>query len=472
MTHAAPQPTIAAPWQSSELIITAPATGEVIETIVPASIADLDVVVSRARKAQPEWAENENYRRELLHRLADLTELHADELIALGARETGKPSLFAGIEPHWSAEHLRWIADAQLPPAPEFEVGGEHIRVERTPMGVVGAIIPWNVPMVMAVHKFAAAARMGNTVIIKPSPFTPLATRRWVQLAQQVLPEGVLQIVIGHDDLGKALVSHPGVDMIAFTGSTATGQSIMRAAAEDLKPLALELGGNDAAIVLPDAPIEQFAQDLFMGAFLLSGQVCQAIKRLYVHRSQYERLGQLLAQLAAAQVLGGPEDAGATFGPLVTKAQHERVSILVEDARSRGARILTGGKSADRPGNFYEPTILLDVPDDARIVVEEQFGPALPVLVYDDVEEAMERANSSKYGLGGSIWTADIDTGTKLARRLQTGSVWVNAHATIHPAVNFGGVKHSGLGREGGVEGLLGYSELQTIHLPGIAAGA
>lgn len=289
-----------------DLIITAPGTGEVIQSVPAASLKDLDAAIALARYAQPSWAEDDEYRRQLLRQVADLTIEHGEELTAIAARETGKPVPFAAVEPHWAAEHLQWIADAELPEVRKYEVAEEQITVERHPRGVVGAIIPWNVPTVMAIHKFAAAARMGNTVIIKPSPFTPLTTMRWAEIAQTVLPEGVLQVVVGHDEIGKALVSHPGVDMIAFTGSTATGQAIMRSAAQDLKPLVLELGGNDAAIVLPDAPIEELAEQIFMGAFLLSGQVCQAIKRLYVHRSQYERLGELLASIAEAQVLGVP----------------------------------------------------------------------------------------------------------------------------------------------------------------------
>lgn len=453
--------------QDEAIEVRRPDTGAVLEIVPAATLTDLDRAVSHAKAAQSDWARDEGRRRQLLHRLADLTIEHADELTALVAQETGKPMPVAGIEPHWAAEHLRWIADVDIPEVLQFEAAGERIRLERVPVGVVGAIIPWNVPAVMAVHKFAAAARMGNTVIVKPSPFAPLATRRWVELAQKVLPENILQVLVGHDEVGRALVAHPDVDMIGFTGSTLTGKAIMRSAAETLKPLGLELGGNDAAIVLPDAPIEEMAEGIFMGAFLLSGQVCQAIKRLYVHRSQYEKLGKLLAEMAGAQVLGGPDDPGATFGPLVTLEQRDRVATLVDDARSRGARVFSGGRAPESPGYYYEPTVLMDVPDDAPIVTEEQFGPALPVLVYDDVEEVLERANSSEYGLGGSVWTADVEAGASLARRLQAGSVWVNAHATIHPAVPFGGVKQSGIGREGGLDGLLSYSQLQTVHLPG-----
>lgn len=448
------------------LTVSAPATGEEIATIPTATVADLDAAVAKAVAAQPTWAADEDTRRKLLHKLADLTVDHAAEIADLIAQETGKPRMAADMEPIWAADHIRWIADAELPAEPDFEAGGERIRLERTPVGVVGAIVPWNVPAVMAIHKFAAAARVGNTVVIKPSPFTPLATQRWGELAQQILPEGVVQVVIGDREVGEALVAHPDVDMIGFTGSSATGRAIMRNAADQLKPLALELGGNDAAIVLPDAPIEELAEGIFMGAFMLSGQVCQAIKRLYVHRSQYEQLGTLLADIARAQVLGGPTDENATFGPLVTPDQRDRVIGLVEDAKQRGGRILAGGQAPDRPGYFYEPTIVMDLTDEVPLVAEEQFGPALPILVYDDVEEALERANSNEFGLGGSVWTADIDKGLELARRLESGSVWVNAHATIHPAVSFGGIKQSGLGREGGIEGMLGYTEQRTVHLP------
>jgi acyl-CoA reductase-like NAD-dependent aldehyde dehydrogenase len=448
------------------LTILSPATGEEIATIPASTPEELDRAVLRARTSQPSWAADDDARRQALRALADVTEQHQEELVRLVAQETGKPAMAAQIEPAWAAEHLRWIADVDLPEAGPRTVAGELILEERVPVGVVAAIVPWNVPLTMAVHKFAAAARMGNTVVVKPSPFTPLATRRWAELAAQILPAGVLEFVVGGDDLGRQMTAHPGIDMIGFTGSTATGQSIMKSAAPTLKRIVLELGGNDAAIVLPDADPAQVAEGIFMGSFILSGQVCQAIKRLYVHRSVHDELVEALAGIAEAQVLGTPDEPDTTMGPLTTRAQAERVAELVEDARSRGAVVRTGGRPADRAGYFYEPTIVTHVPTDARLVTEEQFGPALPIIAYDDVDDAVRQANDTDYGLGGSVWSSDPEAAAQVARRLQAGSVWVNAHATIHPAVPFGGVKQSGIGREGGIAGLEAYAETRTVHLP------
>ncbi len=448
------------------LTIISPATGEEVATIPTTTSTELDRAINRARGVQQPWAADEPARRQALRALADLTEEHQDELAQLVAQETGKPTPAAQIEPMWAAEHLRWIADVELPEPKQSTVAGEVIIEERIPLGVVAAIVPWNVPLTMAVHKFAAAARMGNTVVVKPSPFTPLATRRWAELAAQVLPEGVLEFVVGGDDLGRQLTAHPDIDMIGFTGSTATGQAIMKNAAPDLKRILLELGGNDAAIVLPDADPAEIAEGIFMSSFILSGQVCQAIKRLYVHRSIHDELVEALTGIAEAQVVGTPDELDTTMGPLTTRAQADRVAELVEDARRRGAEIRTGGRHVDRAGHFYEPTIVTGIPTDARLVTEEQFGPALPVIAYDDVDDAVRQANDTEYGLGGSVWSADPVVAAGVARRLQAGSVWVNAHATIHPAVPFGGVKHSGLGREGGIAGLEAYAETQTVHLP------
>lgn len=449
-----------------------PATGHVF-TEVPdlgpdpeTATRTVAVAVAAARAAQPAWAADEVTRVRTLRAMAAVLSEHADELGALVARETGKSVLGSRMEAVKAAEHVEWAAAADLSPELLVDEPGRTVQTHRMPLGVVAAIVPWNAPLIMAVHKTAAALRAGNTVVLKPSPVTPVATLRFGELVADLLPPGVLTVLTGGDALGPALTSHPDVAAVSFTGSVPTGRAIMASAAPTLKRLVLELGGNDAAIVLDDVDPAEVAPQLFRIAFLNSGQVCQAIKRLYVHRSVHDAVVEGLVAAAEAARLGGPSDEGATFGPLTTSAQREVVAGLVEDARAHGGQVLTGGRAADRAGWFYPPTIVTGLDDDARLVAEEQFGPVLPVLVYDDVTDAVVRANGTPFGLSASVWGRDVERAAAVAEQLQAGSVWINRHAGVETEIPFGGFKQSGLGREGGREGLLAFTETRTVERP------
>lgn len=446
--------------------VVAPATGEVIASVPECGEAELDRAVAAARRAQPAWAADENSRRTALHRFADLIDEHAEELAEILAVESGHPLAAARGQTLGAVRHVRWTADAEVPTYELPDSSGATTVAEHVPVGVAAAIVPWNAPLVMAAHKLAAATRVGNTVVLKPSPFTPLATLRMAALAADAFPAGVVNVLPGGDALGRAITGHPGIDLISFTGSVETGRAIMAAAAPTLKRLTLELGGNDAALVLDDADPDAVAGPLFRSAFILSGQVCQAIKRLYVHRSIHDAVVERLAAIASSAVVGAPFEPGVVMGPLTTAAQLERVAGLVDDARAAGGEIRAGGTRLDRPGYFYAPTIVTGLTDADRLVAEEQFGPALPVLAYDDVEEAVARANGTPYGLSASVWTSDPRRGAEVGRRLVGGSVWVNRHAGVDPGIPFGGMRQSGLGRESGIAGLLGFTELRTVTVP------
>ena len=343
---------------------------------------------------------------------------------------------------------------------------GKRIELHRKPLGVVGSITPWNWPLMIAVWHIMPALRAGNAVVIKPSPFTPLSTLRLVQIMAAVLPAGLVNSVVGEAEVGQAMAEHPGIAKLVFTGSTRTGQDIMRRAAGNLKRLTLELGGNDAAIVLPGTDTAAIAEGLFATAFLNMGQTCAALKRLYVHESQVDAVCEQLAAIAARQVLGGGLEPGVTFGPVQNAPQLARVEALVEDARAQGARIVCGGQRLDRPGYFYAPTIVACLSNGTRLVDEEQFGPVLPVIAYRTVDEAVALANASSMGLGGSVW-GEVQAATALAPRLECGTVWVNGHAEVLPHCPFGGSKMSGVGVEFGLDGLLEYTQPQLLNING-----
>jgi len=340
-----------------------------------------------------------------------------------------------------------------------------RVELHRKPLGVVGSITPWNWPLMIAIWHVVPAIRTGNTVVIKPSPYTPLGTLRMVELLNEVLPPGVLNAVSGRDELGQWMTEHPSIKKIVFTGSCATGKKVMASASCNLKRLTLELGGNDAAIVLPDADIEAFAPKIFGGAFINSGQTCAAIKRLYVHDSIYDQTCAALKAIVEATPVGNGLDENVMMGPLQNKAQYDKVIALVEDATRHGARILTGGAPTDGPGYFYPLTLVADISDGTRLVDEEQFGPVLPIIRYSDVDDAVRRANASEFGLSGSVWSVDLDKARAVAERLECGTAWVNKHAAIAPNVPMGGVKASGMGVEFGEEGLAEYTDIQVVSI-------
>ena len=445
-----------------------PATGELVGKAPVATRAQLDQAVAAAERAFVTWSKDpEARRKQACLDIVGVLQAHAGELARLLTLEQGKPLKGMGSEFELGA-CMAWAgaqASFDLPVKILEDTPQSRVEIHRRPLGVVGSITPWNWPLMIAIWHVVPAIRTGNTVVIKPSPYTPLGTLRMVELINEVLPPGVLNAVSGTDELGQWMTEHPGIKKIVFTGSCATGKKVMASAAGNLKRLTLELGGNDAAIVLPGADVAGIAPKIFGGAFINSGQTCAAIKRLYVHDSLYEPMCQALAGIAQATPVGNGLDESNMMGPLQNRMQFDKVNALVEDAKAHGARILCGGSPTGGAGNFYPLTIVADVTDGVRLVDEEQFGPVLPVIRYSDVDEVIGRANASEFGLSGSVWSSDISAAAAVAARLECGTAWVNKHAAIAPNVPMGGVKASGMGVEFGEEGLAEYTDMQVISI-------
>jgi acyl-CoA reductase-like NAD-dependent aldehyde dehydrogenase len=442
-----------------------PATGKPFAEAPECTREQLDDAMSAAAAAFGPWRRDEAARRKALGDCATALRERAPELGRILTLEQGKP-LEKGIGEFFGAGvWFDYTASLELPVEVVQDDEEARVEVHRRPLGVVGAITPWNFPIILGVWKIAPALLAGNTIVIKPSPFTPLATLALGETLRDVLPPGVLNVVSGGDDLGAWITQHPAVRKISFTGSTATGKRVAAAAAPDLKRLTLELGGNDAAIVLPDVDPAEIAEKVFWGAFENTGQVCSAIKRVFVHEDRYDAMLAELGRRASEVVVGDGLDASTQLGPLNNAPQFERVSELVAEAVQGGARVVTGGGPRKGDGYFFEPTILGDVAEGLRIVDEEQFGPALPVLTYRDVDEAVERANDTMYGLSGSVWSGDVRRAAEIASHLECGTAWVNQHLQIVPHAPFGGAKWSGLGVENGHWGLYGFTETQTLNI-------
>ncbi len=441
-----------------------PANGQVIGN-APECTADLlDAAVASAHEARESWIADPAARSSALLDIADKLESNLEELAGLITLEQGKPLHEARDELSAAAGDARYYSGLSLPVETISDNGERIVQVLRQPVGPVAAITPWNFPVGTAISKLSPALAAGATVVLKPSPYTPLSTLRFGELVADALPAGVLNIVSGNDALGALMTSHPLVRMISFTGSVATGKKIAATAATDLKRIVLELGGNDPAIILDDADVDAVADGVFANAFANCGQICVAIKRVYAPASLYDQLVDALADRARAARLGDGQAAGTEIGPLCNPTQRDRIKELVSDAVGSGVRVATGGSMADGSGYFYEPTVLAGLQGNERIVVEEQFGPALPVIQYSEVEQAIAQANDSHYGLGASVWTADPERGRTLAPRVESGTVWVNTHQSGIPGQPFGGFKWSGIGVEGGPWGMLAYTELQAIH--------
>jgi acyl-CoA reductase-like NAD-dependent aldehyde dehydrogenase len=442
-----------------------PATGEAFAQAPTCSRNQLDLAMESAQAAFRGWSRDEAARRNALLACAEALRAAAPEASALLTREQGKPLLKAIGEFIGASAWFKMTAGLEIPVEVVQDDARARIEVRRRPFGVVGAITPWNFPVLLAVWKIAPALLAGNTVVLKPSPFTPLSTLRLGEILRDVLPPGVLNVVSGGDTLGAWITQHPLVRKISFTGSVATGKRVAAAAAPDLKRVTLELGGNDAAIVLPDADPKAIAEKIFWGAFENSGQVCSAIKRVYVHEDSLTVLRDELAARARSVKMGDGFAEGVQLGPINNRPQFERVIDLVDDAKAAGAVIGAGGGPRPGPGYFFEPTIVTGIAEGVRLVDEEQFGPALPLLGYRDVAEAVERANATTFGLSGSVWSSDVARATEVASQLVCGTAWVNKHLDIVPHAPFGGAKWSGIGVENGPWGLLGFTEIQTINI-------
>ncbi len=447
------------------------ATREIIGRAPVQTVADLDDAIARAKAAQPAWeALGHAKRSELLLAAADAIDANAEALAQLLSREQGKPlnGPNARFELGACSAWLRTNATTVLEPQVLIDDENMHAELVYKAAGVVGAIGPWNWPLMITIWQIGPALRMGNTAVVKPSEYTPLSVLAMLAVMNEVLPPDVLIGISGDREVGARLSSHPDIDKIMFTGSTATGRKIVEASAGNLARLTLEMGGNDAGIVLPGTDPAAIAEDLFWGAFINTGQTCAAMKRLYVHDSVYDQVVDALAGIASSMPIGNGLDENNVLGPLQNKAQFDIVSRLVEDAKARGARIVTGGEPAPELGElFYRPTIVADIDNDAALVQEEQFGPALPIIRYSDVDEAFAQANAVDVGLGASVWSSDPEAAREAATRMQSGTVWINSHGGLHPMVPFGGVKGSGYGLEFGVEGLKSVSVTQVVSGPG-----
>jgi acyl-CoA reductase-like NAD-dependent aldehyde dehydrogenase len=448
-----------------------PATGEVFAQAPECSRQQLDAAFDAAQKAARDWKHDEAVRRAALLKAADVLMASAGDLAPILTSEQGKPLGDAGVEAFASAMWCQYFANLETPAQIIQDDDAAFVEVARRPLGVVAAITPWNFPLLLSFWKIAPALLAGNTMVLKPSPFTPLTTLKIGELLRDVFPPGVLNVISGGDELGAWMTSHPVPRKISFTGSIETGKKVAMSAAPDLKRVTLELGGNDPAIVLDDADPATVATAIFAGAFNNNGQVCSAIKRVYVPEALYDDVVEGLAAHARAIKVGDGTEAESKLGPINNEPQYERVKELVADALASGARAVSGGHAMDRPGYFFEPTILAGLSDGTRIVDEEQFGPALPVISYRDLGDAIDRANATHFGLSGSVWSGDPERASAVAAELECGTAWVNTHLALSPEQPFGGFKWSGVGVENGPWGLAEFTEFQVVHRSKTANG-
>jgi acyl-CoA reductase-like NAD-dependent aldehyde dehydrogenase len=445
-----------------------PATASAFARAPDASRAQLDLAVQAARRAFESWrAVPAQGRREILFGFAAAIRSETQNLAQWLTREQGKPLAASIREIEATAARIEGLLSFELTPEILRSDARGRVVLDYQPLGVVGAIAPWNSPVLLGAQIAAQALVTGNSVILKPSPFTPLATLRLGEIAARTLPRGLFNTLSGGNELGRWMTEHAGIDKIGFVGSVATGKRVLAsAAASNLKRVSLELGGNDAAIVLADADVDAIAPPLFWSAFVNSGQRCMAIKRVLVHESLIDRLGAALARLANQAKVGDGFEPGVELGPIQNRPQFERVSGLIENALRRGGRALAGGGALNRPGYFIAPTIITGVAEGTPLVDEEQFGPVLPLLAFTEIEAAVTRANATRFGLGASVWGGDPERAADVARRLEAGTIWINSHGGSTPEIPFGGCKESGVGRGMGLIGLKSYAEPRVLHLP------
>lgn len=445
-----------------------PATGELIGYAPISEKEDVDNAVSSARKAFPSWsAKSDDERKEVLISVAKVLEESTEYLSSWITKEQGKPLAGPGslFEMQACVGWTQVPASLDLPVEVVFEDETRRDEMHRKPVGVVGAIAPWNWPLMIAIWQVIPALRAGNTVVLKPSENTPIGTLEMIRLMNTVLPEGVLNSISGDGKVGAYLVENKDVDKIMFTGSESTARKIIKASEENMARLTLECGGNDPAIILPGTDIEAKIDDLFWGAFINMGQTCACAKRLYVHTDDYDRVVSALDGVSSQMKMGNGMEEGVVLGPVQNKMQWDKINDLVEDAKENGATVIRGGSPEHGPGYFYPLTLLGNVDNGMRIVDEEQFGPVLPIIKYDTVEEAIQKANDTRTGLGASVWADNLDDAAKIAARIESGTVWINQHGAIHPMVPFGGIKDSGYGVEFGIDGLKAVTQPQVISI-------
>ena len=442
-------------------------TDEVVGQAPQATAAHLDQAVAAARKAFESWRySSEEKRVGACQAIAQVMTDNAEELAELLTKEQGKPlnGLGSRFELGGCAGWAGFTASLSLPDKVIEESDEKTVIQTRVPLGVVGSITPWNWPVMIAIWHIVPAIRSGNTVVIKPSPFTPLSTLRMVELINTVLPPGVLNIVSGGNELGAQLTAHDGIDKLIFTGSIETGKKVMANAAKRVIPVTLELGGNDAGIMLPGTDPAKYVEGLFFGAMINSGQTCGALKRLYVHADDVDTVAQTLAEFSKNIPVGDGMEENSVLGPLQNEMQFNKVSELVEDAKANGGNVVIGGEPTGGNNYFYPVTIVTGVSDGMRLVDEEQFGTVLPIIAYTDLDDAIARANGTQFGLCASVWGDDREKTAEVANRLEAGTVYENKHADIAPNIPFGGIKCSGLGVEFGEEGLAAYTSIKIIN--------
>jgi betaine-aldehyde dehydrogenase len=445
-----------------------PATEESIEEIRISSHEDIDGVVDRARTGVREWRGFAGLdRAELFHDLARNLRDHADELAEIMTREGGKPFIENHDEVEWTAacfDYYGEIARDSVGYLPAPIEPQQLALVVKEPVGVVACIVPWNFPLLLAAWKVAPALAAGNSVLLKPSEETPLATRRMIELMDD-LPEGVLQGVYGAGDVGDALVRHPGVDMVAFTGSQATGQKVAHVAADRLIRANLELGGKDPFIICDDVDIEIAAQGAVWAACLNAGQVCTSSERFYVMSGVADDFVEASRSFVETLNIGDPMDRSTDIGPMINGPGREKVERHVGEALEKGAKLVAGGERRGERGFFYEPTVLTGVTPSMTVMRDETFGPVVPIVEVGSLDEAIEQANSVPYGLGANVYTQDFEKMLKCMRELRAGTVWINDPLTDNDAAPFGGQKGSGIGRELGREGLEAFQESKHVHI-------
>lgn len=444
-----------------------PATGAAFAEVPVACREDLDRAVAAAKTAFVSWSQTPLAERQaIVAAIGDRLEEHAEEFLALLTAEQGKPRAMAEWEVYGSVAWFREVAKQDLPEQVLEDTEERRVVTRHTPLGVVGAIVPWNFPILLAVWKIAPALVSGNTMIVKPSPFTPLCDLKLVELVQDLLPPGVLSALSGDDDLGKWITAHPDIAKIAFTGSTETGRHVMASAATSIKRLTLELGGNDPAIVLPDVDPKKVAPQVFWAAFQNNAQFCNAAKRIYIHEDVYDAVRDELVAYARTIVVGDGAHPDTQLGPIQNKPQFEKVTEYFDDCIANGYTFALGGKIDTSNDGWFVPVTLVDnPPEDSRLVAEEPFGPILPLLKWSDEDDVITRANDTIWGLGATVWGNDLEAVERIGRRVEAGTVWLNEVHQYSPHQVFGGHKQSGLGAENGLQGLAEYTNHQTVCL-------
>lgn len=450
---------------ASEFEVIDPSTGKPIASVAKASMAQADSAIAAALASQPAWASTSmSHRRERLNAYADAIKNNAVTLTEILVKEQGKPYIEAADEVTYTEHFVRYFAGLELKDDVIEESAVRSISVTHRPLGVVLGITPWNFPMLIPAFKLAPAVLLGNTFILKPAPSTPLSSLMLAKLANDIFPAGVVNVLTDQNDLGPYLTSHPDIAKITFTGSTGTGKKIMESAASTLKRLTLELGGNDAAIVLGDIDVEATAAKIYNAAFYNAGQACLAIKRIYAEEGVYDKLSDALAALAQKAKVGPGTQAETQMGPIQNRMQFERAKRFLAIANKDG-KVIAGGITSDGPGYFVNPTVVRDIADQSELVAQEQFCPILPIVKIASAKEGLARANNSAFGLGGSVWSSDIEKAKQVARQMHSGTVWVNQHLHFGPHIPLSGAKQSGIGVEWSERGLAEFGQLSVLNV-------